>query len=76
MRRLLLLFVFSFLAASCERVVEPIEKYGRNRYVVTAVENAFRGDQKVLQLKNKDTIFWITVLNFDAQNIKIGDTIK
>ena len=55
---------------------EPIEKYGGSKYVVTDKVEALSDGEKVLQLKNKDTIFWILVLNFDAENIKVGDTIK
>lgn len=53
----------------------PIEKYGGSRYVITNIEGSLE-HSKNLQLKNKDTIFWITVLSFDRGDLKIGDTIR
>ncbi len=55
---------------------KPIEKYGGSKYVVVNKGDAVDESEKWLQLKSKDTIFWIKVVNFDATNIKVGDTIK
>ena len=61
---------------SCEReMVKPIETYGGLKYIVTRKDLTLKKNYN-LQLKNKDTIFWITVLYFDGKYINIGDSIK
>jgi len=66
-----------FLLFSCaKKKVEPIEKYGGSKYVVSKIEGTDWGGLYDIQLKNKDTILWATVLEFDAKNLKVGDTIK
>jgi len=54
----------------------PIEKFGGSKYVVADRYTALDDDYINLQLKNRDTIFWVTVLNFDGEKIEVGDTIK
>lgn len=69
----LLVSVFLF---GCEKtMITPIEKYGDSKYVVSNKKDTFWSDYNI-QLKNKDTIFWITVLSFDGKNIKTGDTLR
>lgn len=76
MRKLLLLFLIVFCAISCDRnKPTPIEKYGGGKYVITQKDMFFKNNVD-LKLKNADTIFWITVLKFDADKIKVGDTIR
>lgn len=71
--KLLLVSVFLF---GCEKeIITPIEKYGNSEYVVTN-KRLTLGNDFNLQLKNKDTIFWITALRFDSVNIKVGDTLR
>ena len=74
--KMLLVAVLFSLVSCKERAVEPIEKYGGSRYVVTNLRVISWGRLADLQLKNKDTIFEIRVLIFDVKNIKIGDTIR
>lgn len=72
--KLLLVAIFLF---GCGRTkTQPIEKYGGSKYVVSRIEGTDWGRLYNIQLKNKDTIFWITVLAFDAKNVKVGDTIR
>ena len=72
------IFITLFIAAallSCNDLkTEPIEKYGGGKYVI--VDKGAWNSITELQLKNPDTIFWIKVLNFDAQKLNVGDTIK
>ena len=71
--KLLLVSVFLF---GCEKAnINPIEKYGGSKYVVTHKGLTFSNNFN-LQLKNKDTIFWITVLRFDGLKVKSGDTLR
>jgi hypothetical protein len=71
--KFLLLLVF---IVGCERKkTMPIETYGGSKYVVVNYEITPLNVRN-LQLKNKDTIFWVTVLTFDCKNINIGDTIR
>ena len=80
MRKSILLSVFSFLAASCsvDKVdVKPIEKYQGVGYVIIASRGIGINHVNIdLQLKNSDTIFWVTVPNFDGRDLKVGDSIK
>jgi hypothetical protein len=76
MKKILTLITLLILTISCNKEkVQPIEKFGGSRYVVTYREGTIK-DSYNLQLKNKDTIFWVTVLYFDGEKIKVGDTIK
>lgn len=74
-------FLYTMLVAvlfvGCARdKTQPIEKYGGSKYVVSKIEGTDWGRLYNVQLKNKDTIFWATVLEFDAKSIKVGDTIR
>jgi hypothetical protein len=69
-----------FLLLSCaEKKVEPIEKYkGKGLIVVNrnyAAGLSNPNDTK-LRVKSKDSVFFIYLTDFDAKNLKIGDTIK
>ena len=63
------------ILSSCSHNPEPIEKYKGKGYVITKIEENFTRD-KVLQLKNIDNIISVTVLPFDAKNLKVGDSLK
>jgi len=65
-----------FLFGCAKAKTQPIEKYGGSKYVVSKIQVTDWGRLYNIQLKNKDTIFWATVLEFDVKSIKIGDTIR
>jgi hypothetical protein len=71
-----LMFVAVFLVGCARAETHPIEKYGGSIYVVSKIEGTDWGRLYNIQLKNKDTIFWATFLEFDAKSIKVGDTIR
>jgi hypothetical protein len=76
MKKILLAIFLITLIISCRQErITPIEKHGGSRFVVAKV-NITIDDEFNLMLKNKDSIFWVTVLNFDGKNIKVGDTIR
>jgi hypothetical protein len=76
MKKLITLIAILLITVSCDKEnIQPIEKFGGSRYVVADKHFSFDNDVN-LKLKNKDTIFWITVLQFDGEKIKVGDTIK
>ena len=70
------LLVAVFLVGCAKAKTQPIEKYGGSKYVVSKIQGTEWGRLYNIQLKNKDTIFWATVLEFDAKSIKVGDTIR
>ena len=75
MKKIITLITILLITASCDiEHAQPIEKFGGSRYVVA--DEGSNNKYVYLQLKNKDTIFWVTVLKFDGQKIKIGDTLK
>lgn len=82
MRKLnfLLLFVlftgiFSFFT-SCRKAVEPINKYQHKKFVVVGIsDDTSYSNQTWVTLKSPDSIFYITILDFDANELKIGDTL-
>ena len=74
MKKVLLLL--AVLLVGCNFDTVPIEKYGGSRYVIAHKSATDWGRLYDVQLKNKDTIFWINVLKFDAENINVGDTIR
>lgn len=72
----IILTISTILLVGCAKNSVPIEKYGSSKYVVASKQFRDFGLSVDLQLKNKDTIFWINVLKFDGENIKVGDTIR
>lgn len=73
-----LLLFLTFCAVSCAiepELIKPIEKYYGKGYIL-AKEPLFFNNGSVLTLKNSDTIIEVCVLRFDAENLKVGDTIK
>ena len=66
-----------FLLVSCakEEKVEPIEKYRGPGIVLLENPNS-TGLTEHLYVKNKDSVFTILIPQFDAKNLKQGDTIK
>jgi len=76
MKKILLAILLITLIISCKKeYTTPIEKHGGSRFVVAETRSTLFNDFNLL-LKNKDTIFWVTVLNFDGRDIEVGDTIK
>ncbi len=75
MKKIILITAISILLLGCEKL-KPIEKYGGGRYVITDIDWYDFGKRAKIQLKNKDTIFEVRIIRFDAENIKVGDTIK
>lgn len=68
--------VYALIAlSSCSYNPKPIEKYKGKGYVITKIQEDFTRN-KVLQLKNIDNIISVTILPFDAKNLKVGDSLK
>lgn len=69
-----------FLLFSCaKKKVEPIEKYkGKGLIVINRdyVSGLGNPNDTKLRVKSKDSIFFIYLTDFDAKNLKVGDTIK
>jgi hypothetical protein len=77
MKKIITLITLLILTVSCmEAKPQPIEKFGGSKYVVADKYSDLNNEYINLKLKNRDTIFWVTVLNFDGEKIEIGDTIK
>lgn len=79
--RLLFLAVFISLAAiSCkdsDDFVKPIEVY-KNRGIIVIKEpqpSNWEGN-KYIRCKTKDSVFTIRLADFDAKDLKVGDTLK
>ncbi len=70
-----LIYVLLLLLISCtdNTPIEPIEKYKGGIVVLKWNETTFYPD---LQLKFKDSIFWIRVVKYDSDRFEYGDTIK
>ena len=58
------MLVAVFLFGCAKDRPQPIEKYGGSKYVVSKIEGTDWGRLYNIQLKNKDTIFWATFLEF------------
>jgi hypothetical protein len=68
-----------FLLFSCaEKKVEPIEKYrGKGLVVVqNPRQTGLTSNNAKVRVKSKDRVFYLYLTDFDAKNLKIGDTIK
>jgi len=77
MKKFILLFLFCAIFSSCTDLiikVSPIETYQKKGIVVL---DQYRKTEKntTLRVKNKEDIFYIQLSNFDAQNLKPGDTL-
>ena len=69
--------LFLFPAISCGdkfEHVKPIEKY--KGFTVVSTQKGNYSDTQWLLLKSSDTIFYVEVLSFDLQSLKVGDTLK
>ncbi len=77
MKKIILLILVSIAFTSCEKSkAEPIEKYkGKSVVVVREPIQTFYGLDRDVRCKNKDSIFYITISDFDAKNLKVGDTL-
>ena len=67
--------VFATCISCYKSKIIPIEKIRGHKYVVVDKELVFNKDYN-MQLKSKDTIFWISILGFDGKNVRVGDTIR
>ena len=74
MKKIIIMLVTTLLVG-CSLNPKPIERYKGKGYVVTRISNDFASN-RVLQLKNESVIIEATVLFFDAQNLKVGDSLK
>jgi len=74
----LLILILPMLFLSCDNPkATPIDKYKNKGVVVIEEPTACDlGNNKWVRCKTKDSIFFIKITNFDAKNLKIGDTIK
>lgn len=54
--------------------IKPIEHY-KGSVVVDASPSGYK-NVVIITFKTKDTIFMERIIDFDAQNLKVGDTIK
>jgi len=73
----LFLILFCAILASCKfEKPKPIEKYQGKGYVLIEEPVKWSSGITALMLKNKDTIIEVLVPPFDAENLKIGDTLK
>ena len=75
MKKSALAFLILTVLSCQKQPIVPIEKHKGLNYVVTDITNTIDNNFN-LQLKSKDTIFWVTVLNFDGNSVKVGDTLK
>ena len=76
MKKLFLCILSLFLIVSCENSrTQPIEKYrGKGIIVILPPQgNSYRDND--IRCKTKDSVFWIVLTNYDALNLKVGDTL-
>lgn len=75
MKKSILLLVLCAIFVSCKKVTyTPIEKY--KGCIVMQEPFQVNNVSSEVCLKNKDSIFYVYVHNFDTINLKPGDTIK
>jgi hypothetical protein len=64
-----------FLLGSCKKT-EPIEKYkGKGIIIIEEPQRYYYDNIKSVECKNKDSVFNILITDFDAKNLKVGDTL-
>jgi len=80
MKKLISILVLGTVFSSCgerDDKVKPIEIY-RNKGVIVIEEpydsNSGKGNMYV-RCKTKDSVFTIGITDFDAKNLKVGDTL-
>ena len=79
MKKIFTLLVLSLLLVSCfgkNPPLEPIEKYRGKGIIVVGEPTGWEPLEMMVMVKNKDSVFWILIPRFDANNLKPGDTIK
>lgn len=75
MKKVILTLVFGILLTSCiDRKIIPIEQY-RGKGIVVLENPDSEKSYEYLWVKNKDSTFYIKIPTFDAQNLKMGDTL-
>lgn len=71
---LLLLLLIAALTSSCNKTkVYPIERYKGSIIARMDYKTSFYPE---LELKSKDSIYWVTVTKYDSDMYNVGDTIK
>lgn len=75
--RIILLIPLLFLSCQDDGGLKPIEQY-KNKGIIVIKEprEAVHPNDRWVRCKTKDSIFYIRITDFDAKNLKIGDTIK
>lgn len=79
MKKIFTLLVLSLLLVSCfgeNTPLEPIEKYRGKGIIIVNEPNGHGYYESLVMVKNKDSVFWIRIPRFDANNLKPGDAIK
>lgn len=77
MKKVISVLAVCLLTVSCMLKTEPIEKYKTKGIVVIENPKTYHYDNvKSVRCKTKDSIFYIAISDFDAKNLKVGDTIK
>lgn len=80
-KRVKVLLVLSlFLLTSCldgNYKVKPLEIYKNKGIVVIREPETHKWSyNRQVRCKTKDSVFFIYITDFDAKNLKVGDTIK
>ena len=73
-KTLITLTAITLIGCGFEKV-KPIELIKGKGYVVIENHELGNKDRNII-LKNSDSIFSVRLHRFDAENLKIGDTIK
>jgi len=77
MKKLILIISLLITTVSCNDLeVKTIETFKNKGIVVIEKIVYYQNDDVKFRVKTKDSIFFIRLTEFDAKNLKIGDTIK
>jgi hypothetical protein len=79
MKFIKILLLSLFLTSCFQRSprIEPIEKY-KNKGIIVVSEPVYYNlrNNAEIRVKTKDSVFYIQITSFDAENLKPGDTLK